>query len=66
MEPHMTMREFAAATQKKGIVSAGNFIKLTSMAEKGQYSSHEIEGAEATEAEELLSAIAEGIQRGAA
>ena len=66
MEPHVTMREFAAATQKKGIVSAGNFTKLTSMAEKGQYSSHEIEGAEATAAEELLSAIVEGIQRGAA
>jgi hypothetical protein len=66
MEPHMTMREFSRAIEKRGIAASGNFTKLTSMAERGRYSQHEVENVEAADAEKLLSAIVEDIQRGAA
>jgi hypothetical protein len=66
LEPHMTMREFSRAIEKKGIAAAGNFATMTGMAEVALYSPHATESPEAAKAEELLSMIAEGIQRGTA
>jgi flagellin-specific chaperone FliS len=64
LEPYMTMREFLSAAAPALHSAEDSFSRLTSLAERALYSSHEVEDLEVTAAQQIAASISEVMQRG--